>query len=214
MKNQVYPAVICVLLYQNQMTIQCRLCKYSNLGSSDEQTIFRRSATNDIGHEETSDFQSWKPPVLLPLLCVFSPLPPFMMEGNAKSHVGVSNWKCIFPIQVPRTLNSTHGSIRGPETQVKCPYSANTGCRLTLWPHLMSPSLLPSILRPHRSLALHTHSARSTWLSAFAFLSGMLCPWIFAFVLSQLKYHLLQEGCSDQPHLNWPPAPATPLSSW
>lgn len=91
------------------------------------------------------------------------------MEGNAKSHVGVSNWKCIFPIQVPRTLNSTHGSIRGPGTQVKCPYSANTGCRLTLWPHLMSPSLLPPILRPHHSLALHTHSARSTWAVCFCF---------------------------------------------
>lgn len=143
------------------------------------------------------------------------PLPTFMIEGKAKFHLGVGKDENVFfPIQVHGTPDSTHGSIRGPGTPMKSWYSTNTGSCLSLSSHLYHrPFCLPCCghttlwLFKHIQLSPPGHLLSLFYLgcSALRALRGVS----FLLSLCELKYHLLQERCPDQPHLRtplpWPP---------
>lgn len=76
--------------------------------------------------------------------CGFSPLPAFMIEGDATFHSDVSEDEHVFFLmQICGALDSTCGSCGGPGTQTKSQHSPETGSCGAHWSRLPFSSFCP-----------------------------------------------------------------------
>lgn len=124
--------------------------------------------------------------------CGFSPFPAFIIKGDAKFHLDVSEDENVFFLmQVCGALDSTRGSYGGPGTQMKSQYPTNTGsCCAHLSP---LPIPLPITFWQQGALDLQTHSIEPTsGLLPFSLESALRSLHGASFLSSsQLKNHLL-----------------------